>query len=87
MKIKFDYLLPRQSQALLESYCKTLKLDSPDKAQAAYLGRLNNLTPGDFAAVVRRHRFKPIYTAAEMISALDEECGHKENFKRPIGFC
>ena len=87
LKIKFDYLLPRQSQALLESYCKTLELDSPDKAQVAYLGRLNNLTPGDFAAVVRRHRFKPIHTVAEMVSALDEECGHKENFKRPIGFC
>ena len=87
LKIKFDYLLPRQSQALLESYCKTLNLVSPDAAQAAYLGRLNNLTPGDFAAVVRRHRFKPIYTIAEMVSALDEECSHKENFKRPIGFC
>ena len=87
LKIKFDYLLPRQSQALLESYCKTLNLVSPDKAQVAYLGRLNNLSPGDFAAVVRRHRFKPIDTAAEMVSALDEECSHKENFKRPIGFC
>ena len=86
LKIKFDYLLPRQSQALLESYCQTLNLGSPDKTQAAYLGRLNNLAPGDFAAVVRRHRFKLIYTTAEMVSALDEECSHKENFKRPIGF-
>ena len=86
LKIKFDYLLPRQSQALLERYCQTLNLDSPDKTQAAYLGGLNNLAPGDFAAVVRRHRFKPIYTTAEMVSALDEECSHKENFKRPIGF-
>ncbi len=87
LKIKFDYLLPRQSQALLESYCKTLNLVSPDKEQVAYLGRLNNLTPGDFAAVVRRHRFKPMFTAAEVVSALDAECSHKENFKRPIGFC
>ena len=87
MKIKFDYLLPRQSQALLESHCKTLNLVGPDKAQAAYLGRLRNLTPGDFAAVVRRHRFKPMHTAAEMVSALDKECSHKENSKHPIGFC
>ena len=87
LKIKFDYLLPPQSQALLESYCKALKLDSPDKVQAVHLGRLNNLTPGDFAAVVRRHRFKPISTTAEMVSALDEECSLKEDFKRPIGFC
>ena len=87
LKIKFDYLLPRQSRALLESYCNILDLDSPDKALAARLGQLNNVTPGDFAAVVRRHRFKPVCSVADMVAALEEECGLKENFKRPIGFC
>ena len=87
LKIKFDFLLPRQSKALLKSYCKSLNLDNPDKALAARIGRLNNLTPGDFAAIVRRHRFKPICSATEMVAALEEECGLKENFKRPIGFC
>ena len=87
LKIKFDFLLLRQSQALLESYCNTLNLDTPDNTLAARLGRLNNLTQGDFAAVTRRHRFKPVCSAADMVSALEEECGLKENFKRPIGFC
>lgn len=87
MKIEFDYLLPRQSRALLESYCNTLNLDTPDNTVAARLGRLQNLTPGDFAAVIRRHRFKPVCSATDMVSALEEECGLKENFKRPIGFC
>ncbi len=87
MKIKFDYLLQRQTRALLESYCNTLNLDITDSALIARLGRLNNLTPGDFAAVMRRHRFKPIRSATEMVAALEEECGLKENFKRPIGFC
>ena len=87
LKIKFDFLLPRQSQALLESYCKALELDAPDNAAAARLGRLNNLTPGDFAAVVRRHRFQPLCSAAGMVTALEQECGLKENFKRSIGFC
>ena len=87
LKIKFDFLLPRQSQALLESYCNNLNLDTPDKALAARIGRMNNVTPGDFAAVVRRHRFQPICMAADMVVALEEECGLKENFKRPIGFC
>ena len=87
LKIKFDFLLPRQSHALLESYCNNLNLDAPDKALAARIGRLNNVTPGDFAAVVRRHRFQPICTAADMVVALEEECSLKENFKPPIGFC
>ena len=87
MKIEFDYLLPRQSRALLESYCNTLNLDTPDNTVAARLRRLPNLTPGDFAAVVRRHRFKPVCSPTDMVSALEEECSLKENFKRPIGFC
>lgn len=87
LKIKFDFLLPRQSQALLESYCSNLNLDAPDKALAARIGRLNNVTPGDFAAVVRRHRFQPVCTGADLVVALEEECGLKENFKHPIGFC
>ena len=87
LKIKFDYLLPRQSHTLLESYCDTLNLNTPDKALATRLGRLNNLTPGDISTVVRRHRFKPVCSALNMVTALEEECSLKENFKRPIGFC
>ncbi|MDE0512135.1 MAG: ATP-binding protein [Gammaproteobacteria bacterium] len=87
LKIKFDFMLPRQSQALLENYCHTLDLDIPDNGLAASLSRLHHLTPGDFAAVMRRRRFMPVCSAAEIMSALEEECSLKENFKRPIGFC
>lgn len=87
LKIKFDFLLSRQSRALLESCCHTLNLDAPDNGLAARLGRLHNLTPGDFATVMRRRRFMPVCSAAEIMTALEEECSLKENFKRPIGFC
>lgn len=87
LKIKFDFLLPRQSRSLLKSYCNTLNLDTPDDVLVARLGRLNNLTPGDYAIVVRRHRFKPVGSATAMVAALEEECSLKENFKHPIGFC
>ena len=87
LKIKFDFLRPGQSQALLESYCNTLNLNTPNNTLAARLGRLNNLTQGDFAAVMRRHRFNPVCSAADIVAALEEECCLKENFKRPIGFC
>ena len=87
LKIKFDFLRSGQSQALLESYCNTLNLNTPNNTLAARLGRLNNLTQGDFAAVMRRHRFNPVCSAADIVAALEEECCLKENFKRPIGFC
>ena len=87
LKIKFDYLQPRQSRLLLQSYCNSLNLDIPDKVLGARLSRLHNLTPGDFAAVMRRHQFKPVCSARAMVTALEEECSLKENFKRPIGFC
>ena len=87
VKIKFDFLLARQSRSLLESYCKTLNLNIPDNEVAMRLDRLTNLTPGDFATVMRRHRFKPVCSVADMVSALEQECDLKENVKRPIGFC
>ena len=86
MKIKFDYLLPRQTGALLARYCKLLSLDPPGQAHGARLARLRNLTPGDFAVVARRHRFKPVDSATAMVTALEEECNLKENTNRPIGF-
>ena len=61
----------------------SVELDGPTHSLH---GRLNNLTPGNFAVVVRRHRFQPVSTAADMVAALEEECSLKENFKRPIGF-
>ena len=87
LKIKFDFLRAGQVQALLESHCNNLNLEAPDETLTARLGRLNNVTPGDFAAIVRRHRIKPICSAGEMLSALEKECGLKENLRRPVGFC
>ncbi len=86
MKIKFDFLLSQQARTLLDSYCGVLNLNTPDNALAARLGRLHNLTPGDFAAVVRRHRFKPVDSAANLVNVLEVECSLKENSRRPIGF-
>ncbi len=64
----------------------TLGLDAPDRALAGRLDRLCNVTLGDFASIVRRHRFNPICSAAEMTDALEEECSLKEDAGRPIGF-
>jgi len=60
LKLKFDFLLPDQSWRLLKSYCKALKLPTPNSKTKHGLDHLQNITPGDFAAIMRRHRFKPL---------------------------
>lgn len=87
LKVKFDYLKPEQSWQLLLRHCESLNLATPTSALQAEVSRLCNLTPGDFAAVVRQHRFRPVASAAELISALKRECEVKENGNRmSIGF-
>jgi len=86
LKIKFDYLKPEQSWRLLTQQCKNLGISVPSKTLKSTLNILNNLTPGDFATVARRHRFQPFISAVDVVSALDAECVLKQNSKRPIGF-
>jgi hypothetical protein len=44
------------------------------------------LTPGDFAALARRHRFTPFAGSAQMVEALEQECMLKRGRSAPIGF-
>ena len=54
---------------------------------ARRLRALPNVTPGDFAAVVRRHRFAAFKDAAGFVAAVEEECAlKKDGLKRAIGF-
>lgn len=85
LKAKFDYLRPEQSQALLQAHCLDLGLDYPESARRA-VSRLPSLTPGDFAAVTRRHRFAPLRDAAALVRALGVECGLKQAPKGVVGF-
>lgn len=86
LKIKFDFLKQDQAWGLLQKHCKSLDVARPHKSLKRSLDALNNLTPGDFAAVSRRHRFNPITSAKAMIVALAAECAIKEGVKRAIGF-
>jgi hypothetical protein len=54
---------------------------------ARRLRALPNVTPGDFAAVARRHRFAAFKDAAGFVQAMEEECAlKKDGLKRAIGF-
>jgi len=87
LKMKFDFLLPEQSWALLKSYCSELKLLSPNTKNKQTLYQLKNITTGDFAALMRRNKFSRIKTADEIVSILKDEAELKEQTQSSkIGF-
>ncbi len=87
LKVKFDFLLPHQALALCLRYCTQLKIAEPDNYLKRKLECLPNLTPGDFAAVSRQNRFRPIKSAADLVMALESECAVKEQARsNGIGF-
>lgn len=86
LKVKFGFLKPEQAWELLRRYCITLKLATPQPEQLAKVMRMQALTPGDFAAVVRQNCFRPIASAALLVAALEAECAVKEGAKSSIGF-
>ncbi len=86
LKVKFDYLKSVQAAELLRRYCLELAIPAPTAAEFSRLGQLRALTPGDFAAVARQHRFRPISSPLALVTALGGECAVKEPSSRPIGF-
>ena len=86
LKAKFDYLTGDQAWRLLQRQCDHLMLSPPQSGLRQYLDRLAVLTPGDFAAVLRRHRFNPLTSARCLVDALAGECALKQGHKSAIGF-
>ncbi len=86
LKVKFDFLRTEQALELLRRYCGQLQLSSPQPDLLMRMMRLQRLTPGDFAAVLRQHRFRPIQSPGMLVSALEAECAVKEGGKASIGF-
>jgi len=87
LKVQFGFLTSAQAWRMLERCCATLGLSSPDASLGQQLAALTNLTPGDFAAVARQHRFHPLSSAGDVIGALRGESVLKETRRpTPIGF-
>jgi SpoVK/Ycf46/Vps4 family AAA+-type ATPase len=87
LKVKFDFMRPQQSVDMFTQHCKRFALRSGIKQAAESVRALNILTPGDFAALSRAHRFKPFATAQELAAALERECQMKpQQVGRRIGF-
>ncbi len=86
LKVKFDFMRSEQALELLLRHCAALHLEPPCPAEQAKLSRLHSLTPGDFAAVLRQHRFRPVTSANALIAALQSEVSVKQNSKPLMGF-
>ena len=86
LKVKFDFMRTDQAWDLLRRHCAVLELPAPTDAAEQRLARLKQLTPGDFAVVLRQHRFRPFENADALVRALESECAVKEDSKRSIGF-
>jgi AAA+ superfamily predicted ATPase len=86
LKVSFDYLNGEQAWQLLQSYGQSLSLGHLDSQLKGHIHNLLLLTPGDFAAVARQHRFRPLTSYADMLDALTGECALKDGHKRTIGF-
>lgn len=86
LKVKFDFLESEQAQQLLQSYCAGLALPAAGPDDIIQVGLCRQLTPGDFAAVARQHRFRPFSSVKAFVHALRMECAVKEEIKATIGF-
>ncbi|MDF1878107.1 AAA family ATPase [Sulfurimonas sp. SAG-AH-194-C20] len=87
LKLEFDYLKSEQSWNMFLSYCKDLNLKKPSVAFKKRVKNLKYLTPGDFAAVTRQNRFRPISDVKDFISRLEDEVAVKhEESGKVMGF-
>lgn len=86
LKACFTFLTFAQSEQLLKRYCQQLTLSGAEQA-ATLLKQSQQLTPGDFAAVARQSRFRPMADASAFVKALLSEVALKTaGESKQIGF-
>ncbi|MDQ1244750.1 MAG: hypothetical protein QG565_1090 [Campylobacterota bacterium] len=86
LKLEFGYLQPKQAWEMFCSYAKTLGLSKPLAMLEKEVEQLRYLTPGDFAAIVRQNRFRPLKNAHDLIERLKEEIAVKRVDGAKMGF-
>jgi hypothetical protein len=81
LKVRFGPLRPAQAAQLLQRHCQQHQLPEPSAAELAQVQTLTRLTPGDFAAVPRQSRLRPLHSASDWVKALQAECALKPHTK------
>ena len=85
VKLHFGFLRREQVLSLASAQAQALGL-ALGAAQQQQLAAMSHLTPGDFAAVARRHRFAPFADDTAWVAALAAECTLKPQAARKMGF-
>lgn len=88
LKLEFGYLKTEQAWELFKAYVQELKIKGSVEKYKKEMKSVAYLTPGDFAAVIRQHRFRPVDTVAELLQRLQEEVAIKnvEKNNTTMGF-
>ena len=86
LKLEFGYLQPKQAWEIFCSYAKELGFAKPHMNLQSQIGYLRYLTPGDFAAVMRQNRFRPIGDVGSFVERLKEEVAVKNTIGKKMGF-
>lgn len=89
LKVKFAALSAEQRYRLFAQVLTEQGISAPEEAPwCARLASLDDLTPGDFAAVIRQLRIEQAeWTPERLFERLQAECQHKRQGQgRPIGF-
>ncbi len=81
LKVRFDPLRPEQAAQLLQRHCQQQGLPEPRTQDLQQLQQLTQLTPGDYAAVQRQGRLRPLRSATDWVRALQAECALKPKAK------
>ncbi len=87
LKLAFNFLNPQQAWDIFLAYSKELGIKSIPKHLENDVKRLIHLAPGDFAAVKRQHRFRPVTSAEDMLLRVQREIEVKElDDSKKMGF-
>jgi len=85
LKIEFSYLKKSQRVELFNSFLKELNLKKVDITK---IEKLEYLTAGDFATIIRQNRFRPIKSAEDFMNRLISEVKLKKESRlnKVVGF-
>ena len=88
IKLEFRALQPKHAFKLFREECKTLGIEiEKEKHLLKKLEGMRGLTPGDFAAVRRQHKFRPVGNVEDFIERLMAELAVKETTaEKKMGF-
>ena len=77
LKLEFDYLKSEAAWKMFLTYCEELDLEKPSDLLKISVKNLKYLTPGDFAAVMRQNRFRPMQDVNDFMVRLEDEVAVK----------